>query len=205
MTTHYRKLLFTPEVQLQQAAKGSRSVYARGEDEAPENADSIGEREAMFIATRDSFYLASVGETGWPYIQHRGGAMGFVKVLNDKLIGFADYRGNRQYISLGNVTKENRVSLFFMDYARRGRLKLLGRMRSVDLSEDTALAKQLIDDHYDANVERGLLIDVEAFDWNCSQHITPRFTAQDVEAVMGRLQSRIAELETEIQKLKKET
>jgi uncharacterized protein len=205
MTAHYRKLLFTPQVQLQQTVKGSRVAYVRGEDEVPDIPDGIGEREASFIATRDSFYLASVGETGWPYIQHRGGATGFVNVLNNRLIGFADYRGNRQYISLGNVAKENRVSLFFMDYARRGRLKLLGRMRAVDLNEDPALAAQLIDPHYDANVERGMLIDVEAFDWNCSQHITPRFVAQDFESAIGRLQTRIAELEAENHKLRNET
>jgi uncharacterized protein len=205
MTAHYGKLLFTPEVQLHQTVMGSRSAYARGEEEAPDSPDGLGEREAMFIATRDSFYLASIGANGWPYIQHRGGAVGFVKILNDKLIGFADYRGNRQYISLGNIATDNRVSLFFMDYPRRARLKMLGRMRAIDLKNDPALTEQLIDKDYDANVERGLVIDLEAFDWNCPQHITPRFTGREVESAINRLQARITELEAENDKLKKET
>ncbi len=205
MTAHYRKLLFTPEVQLQQTVLGSRSTYARGEDLASAGADGLGEREAMFIASRDSFYLASTSATGWPYLQHRGGAAGFVKVLGERLIGFADYRGNRQYISLGNLATDNRVSLFFMDYPRRARLKMLGRMRAVDLNENPELAKQLADEDYDAVAERGLLIDIEAFDWNCAQHITPRFTAAEVEGAISRLQTRIAELEAENAALKRET
>jgi uncharacterized protein len=202
MTAHYRKLLFTPEVRLRQADMGSRSAYARGEEDAPEGPDPLGEREAMFIATRNSFYLASIGASGWPYIQHRGGAAGFVKVLGERLIGFADYRGNRQYISLGNIATDSRVALFLMDYPRRARLKLLGRMRPVDLTGDSALAAQLTDQNYDAVVERGMLIDVEAFDWNCSQHITLRFATEDVEGAVDKLRSRIAELEVENAALK---
>jgi hypothetical protein len=161
-------------------------------------AEILGSREAMFLATRDSFYVASTNASGWPYIQHRGGPPGFVKLLGDRRIGFADYRGNRQYVSLGNVATDDRVALFFMDYVRRARLKLLGRKRSVSLDDAPELAAALIDEDYGAKVERGFVIEVEAYDWNCPQHITPRYTQGDMAEVIAPLQRRIAELEAAI-------
>ena len=152
------------------------------------------ENEAQFIATRDSFYT-SVGAAGWPYIQHRGGPAGFIKVLVERALGLADFRGNRQYVSVVNLADDNRVALFMMDYARRARLKLLGRARTVDLADAPDLANALIDQGYNAKVERGLIIELEAFDWNCPQHITPRFTLTEIEPSVTALKARIAELE----------
>ncbi len=195
MTAHYMELLFTPEVMQHQAAHGSRDSYARMADGAEASPDTLGPKEAMFLATRDSFYVASTSASGWPYVQHRGGPSGFVKLLGDRQIGFADYRGNRQYVSLGNVATDDRVALFFMDYVRRARLKMLGRMRAVDLADRPDLAASLIDEAYSAKIERGFVIDIEAFDWNCPQHITPRYTQADIAEIVTPLQQRIAALE----------
>jgi uncharacterized protein len=195
MTAHYMELLFTPDVVRQQEAAGSRDSYARlvqSSDGAP---DILGPKEAMFLASRDSFYVASTSASGWPYVQHRGGPAGFVKLLDERRIGFADYRGNRQYVSLGNVATDDRVALFFMDYVRRARLKLLGRMRAVSLEDEPDLAAALVDEAYGAKVERGFIVDVEAHDWNCPQHITPRYTQSDIAEIVAPLQRRIAELE----------
>ena len=132
MTSRYLNLLFSPSVKTVQQQNGSRDAYAR-RDGASEP-DRLTENEAQFIATRDSLYMASVGAGGWPYVQHRGGSPGFVKVLSERSLGFADYRGNRQYVSAGDLADDDRVALFMMDYARRARLKLLGRARTVDLA-----------------------------------------------------------------------
>ncbi|MDX2289715.1 MAG: pyridoxamine 5'-phosphate oxidase family protein [Hyphomicrobiaceae bacterium] len=156
------------------------------------------------MATRDSFYMASVGAGGWPYVQHRGGPMGFLRVLGERTIGFADYRGNRQYVSVGNLAEDNRVALFLIDYPRRARLKLLGRAKTVSLSEVPDLAAALIDQSYGAKVERAILIELEAFDWNCSQHITERFTLAEIEPTIAAVKSRIAELEAELALIKTE-
>jgi uncharacterized protein len=193
MTSRFLNLVFTPSVKAAQQQNGSRDAYAK-RDGASES-DRLTESEAQFIATRDSFYMASVGAAGWPYIQHRGGPPGFIKVLGGRTLGLADFRGNRQYVSVGNLADDNRVALFMMDYARRARLKLLGRARTVDLADAPDLAAALIDQDYNAKVERGLIIDVEAFDWNCPQHITPRFTLAEIEPSVAALKGRIAELE----------
>jgi uncharacterized protein len=195
VTAHYMELLFTLEVMQQQAAHGSRDSYARMAGGAEPAPDTLGPKEAMFLATRDSFYVASTSASGWPYVQHRGGPSGFVKLLGDRQIGFADYRGNRQYVSLGNVLSDDRVALFFMDYVRRARLKMLGRMRAVDFSDRPDLAASLIDVAYSAKIERGFVIDIEAFDWNCPQHITPRYTQADIAEIVTPLQQRIIALE----------
>lgn len=199
MTHRFLDIVATPQVKAAQAAHGSRRSYARLEGGAVTH-DRLGRAEAAFIAARDSFYLASVGETGWPYIQHRGGPMGFLTVLDERTLGFADFRGNRQYVSLGNVAGENRVALFLMDYPNRRRLKLLGLMTAVDLDE--ARADRLVDKNYQATVERGFLIAVEAFDWNCPQHITPRFSEAELAPVMQPVQRRIEQLEAENRALK---
>ena len=195
MTARYLQTLFTDSVKSAQEINGSRAAYARF-DETPTAPDALSEREAAFIAARDSFYIASVAENGWPYVQHRGGPRGFVKILGERQLGFADYRGNRQYVSVGNAAADPRVSLFFMDYPARARLKLLGRLRSVALSDAGDHASRLVDSEYGARVERLFLIDVEAFDWNCPQHITPRYTMEDIEPMVSALKERIAELET---------
>lgn len=197
MTARYLQTLFTTSVKAAQEANGSRAAYARIET-APATADVLTEREASFISARDSFYLASVAENGWPYLQHRGGPRGFVKVLDEKRLGFADYRGNRQYMSVGNVAADPRVSLFFMDYPSRARLKVLGRMRIVSGSAAEDLVGSLSDDAYGAKIERFLLVDIEAFDWNCPQHITPRYTIDEIEPMLTSLKQRIAELEAQL-------
>lgn len=192
----YQDIAFTDAVKALQRAHGSRNSYARFE-EGPVRGDRIGVSEASFIAARDSFYMASTGATGWPYVQHRGGPEGFVRVLDEKTLGFADFVGNRQYISLGNLQGDDRVSLFFMDYANRVRLKLFGHASVVDPDDSETLSRLALPG-YRAHVERGLLIRVAGFDWNCPQHITPRFTeAQVAEAVKG-LTARIAELQAQL-------
>lgn len=197
MTSRFFNMMFTPAVKAAQAANGSRQAYA-GHDDAAAEPDRLTEKEAAFIAARDSFYMATVGEGGWPYIQHRGGPSGFVRVLSDRTLGLADFRGNRQYVSVGNLSHDNRVSLFFMDYPRRARLKLIGRARIVDLDVEPKIAAALADKDYRAKAERGLLIDVEAFDWNCPQHITQRFTLEDFAPETEALKARIAALEAEL-------
>ncbi len=183
MGHRYAELAFTPNVKTAQAEQGSRRSYERFERGADHN-DTLGPNEAVFISRRDSFYMATVSETGWPYIQHRGGPAGFLKVLDQRTVGFADFRGNRQYISVGNLKTEDRVSLFLMDYANRARLKILGRARIVDAADEETLQRLELPS-YRAHVERGMVIRIEAFDWNCSQHITQRFTLEEVSAVLG--------------------
>lgn len=196
MTSRFLQTVFTPAVKAAQEASGSRAAYARIDQSS--EPDRLGAQEAAFIASRDSFYVASVGATGWPYIQHRGGPPGFVKVLDERTLAFAEFRGNRQYVSVGNVAGDDRVSLFFMDYPSRARLKLLGRMRAVSLDSDPALAMAVTDPSYKARIERAFVIDVEAFDWNCPQHITPRYSLAEIEPAIAKLRLRIAELEQEL-------
>jgi len=201
MGHRFLDILSTPAVKAAQAANGSRTAYGRLEGGEPTQ-DRLGEAEAAFIAARDSFYMATVSETGWPYLQHRGGPPGFLKILDDRTIGFADYRGNRQYISLGNSSGNDRVALFLMDYPNRRRLKLLGRLSASDLAHDPDLAARLIDDGYKAKVERGFRIAVEAFDWNCPQHITPRFTEAELASALEPIRRHIERLEAENRSLR---
>ena len=174
----FAQLAFTESVREAQKTNGSRVAYSSW-DEGPDIHSSLTQTEATFIAERDSFYMATVSETGWPYVQHRGGPIGFVRVLNETMFGFCDYTGNRQYVSLGNMRQDDRVSLFFMDYPNRKRLKLLGRSRLVEKGE-VELLDQLTVAGYRARVERSFVITIEAFDWNCPQHITPRFTESQI-------------------------
>jgi uncharacterized protein len=197
MTSRFLNLLFSDAVKAAQAANGSRDAYAR-RDGATAAPDLLTPNEAAFIAARDSFYMASIGAGGWPYIQHRGGPVGFVKVLDERRLGLADFRGNRQYVSVGNLADDPRAALFFMDYPQRARLKLLGRVRSVMLADEPELAAALTDPGYGAKIERGFVIEVEAFDWNCPQHITPRVTLAEIAPAIQSLKDRIAELEAEL-------
>lgn len=185
MTHRFSELMFTPTVKGVQEAAGSRAAYARAEEPDAPARDRLTAREAEFIAARDSFYMATVSETGWPYVQHRGGPKGFLKVLDDRTLGFADYRGNRQYVSVGNLMSDDRVSLFLVDYPNQRRLKMLGHARLVDAAREPSIIARLRD-AYDAKVERGIVIALEGFDWNCSQHITPRFTEDELETPRQR-------------------
>ncbi len=193
MPNAYTDIAFTDAVKAKQDALGSRRAYAQREGDPAETNARLGDAERAFIAARDSFYMATVSETGWPYIQHRGGPLGFLRVLDDTTLGFADFAGNRQYVSLRNLAGDDRVSLFLMDYANRRRLKLFGHARAIG-AEDPALARLAVEG-YRARVERGFLIDVAGFDWNCPQHITERFTLEDVQTATEKLTARIAELE----------
>jgi hypothetical protein len=203
MARRFAELMFTPTVKGLQAARGSRAAYAPLD--APEAAarDRLSEAEQAFIAARDSFYMASVSETGWPYVQHRGGLSGFLKVLDEKTLAFADFRGNRQYVSAGNVSKDDRVSLFLMDYPNRRRLKVLGHARFVDAANDPDLVARVRDD-YDARVEHAVVITIEGFDWNCPQHITPRFTEEEVAQAAAPLVTRLKAAEEERDRLRAE-
>lgn len=198
MAANFLHTMFGPAARALQDVAGSRASYSRMEASAGD-IDVLTQREADFIAARDSFYMATVSEDGWPYVQHRGGPAGFLRRLADNRIGFADYRGNRQYLSTAYLAVDDRVSLFLMDYPNRRRLKLIGRARQ---SEDPAVIAALMIDGYDAEPERAFLIDVTGFDWNCPQHITPRFTAAEIEqrnqplhAEIARLRARITDLE----------
>ncbi len=195
MGHRFAELTFTDNVRAAQEVAGSRPHYARAAG-GPTSHAELTPREIEFIQTRDSFYMASVGETGWPYVQHRGGPQGFLKVLDEKTLGFADFRGNRQYISLGNFHHDDRVALMLMDYPSRTRLKLLGHIRVLRRG-DRDLEPLKVPD-YRALVERGFVIQVAAFDWNCSQHITPRYTAAQTEIVVEPLKARVRALEAKL-------
>ena len=193
----FADIAFTPKVKSVQEAQGSRAGYANQQEHGNRDFAHFDADASAFIASRDSFYLASVGETGWPYVQHRGGPPGFVKVLDDTTLGFADYQGNRQYVSVGNVMNDDRVSLFFMDYTRKARLKMFGRMSLVATDDVTTLSR-LRDDEYGARVERGFLIKLEAYDWNCPKYITERFTLPEIDQAVAPLKQRIIELEAKL-------
>lgn len=176
MLKRFAEIAFTASVKEAQGRYAGRE-HPGGADVSPAE---LGGREQEFIAARDSFYLATVSTSGWPYVQHRGGQAGFVKVLGPALLAFADFGGNRQYVSTGNLMRDARVSLFLMDYANRRRLKIFGRARIVDAGEAPAeLLERVATADGGVRIERVLLVAVEAFDWNCPQHITPRYTESE--------------------------
>ncbi len=201
----YARTMFTPSVRSEQQRHGSRRVLARMEEEGADDG-RLGPEEQNFIATRTHFYMASVSETGWPYIQHRGGPMGFLTVLDPATLGFADMSGNRQYVSAGHLRQNDRVSLFLIDYGLRARLKLLGHARLLAADDDPALADRLAP-HPDLRkrVERCILVSVAGYEWNCSKFITPRFTVTEVDHAVHNLHGRIAELEAEVKRLRAKT
>jgi predicted pyridoxine 5'-phosphate oxidase superfamily flavin-nucleotide-binding protein len=190
----------TSSVRAAQAANGSRGMWEQFAKQRPSRRFTPG--ETAFIAARDSFYMATVSETGWPYVQHRGGPPGFLKVLDDQTLGFADFRGNRQYVSLGNAAGNDRAALLLMDYPNRSRLKIYVRFASRDLAAEPALAARLALPGYRGRPERAVLLHLEAFDWNCPQHITPRFTEAEIAAAVAPLHERLARLEAENQALR---
>lgn len=169
--------------------------------DAPEH-DPLTEVELEFIAARDSFYMGTVSESGWPYIQHRGGPTGFLRVLNPITLAFADYTGNRQLLTTGNVAANDRVSLFLMDYRNRERLKILGHARIEDARDQPALTTQVSHPGMRINVERVVVIEVVSFDWNCPKYITPRYSLAEVDALAGPLKARIVELEAQLRTVK---
>ena len=175
-------------------------TYATTE-EAPES-EALGAEETAFIESRDSFYLGTITENGWPYVQHRGGPIGFLRVLGPHQIGFADYGGNRQMISVGSLSRQDRVALFLMDYPKRERVKMLGHARVVDSREHPELADQVTPPAgHAAKVERIFIIDILSYDWNCPKFITPRFTRAEVDTSVAPLLQKIAELEARIKTL----
>ncbi len=196
MAHKYAQLAFTKTVRAMQQEQNSRAGYA-SMDQGEDYNFLLSAVEAEFIAQRDSLYMASVSETNWPYVQHRGGPKGFLKVLDASTIGFADYKGNRQYVSAGNFRNNDRVALIFVDYPNKRRLKLMGRISQV-AEDDWQTLASLEDDDYRAKVERGFVIKVEAFDWNCPQHITPRYSESEIESFITPLTTELAELKARL-------
>jgi predicted pyridoxine 5'-phosphate oxidase superfamily flavin-nucleotide-binding protein len=195
----FYQTLFTDAVTARQEVEGVAEKYAHVAARADQT--GLGEDEKLFIQTRTSFYMASNSESGWPYVQHRGGPAGFIKVLDDRQLGFADYRGNKQFITAGNTDTDDRVSLFFMDYPRKGRLKMLARAKFVDPQPNPRLAERLAQDGAPAP-ERLVILDVEGFDWNCPKYITPRFDEDEMAALIAprvtQMTTHIAALEAKL-------
>ncbi len=194
MPYHFLEVAVTPSVRAAQSAMGVDQIWL-GNDSRP--SDTLTEDEIAFIAARDSFYMASVSETGWPYVQHRGGNAGFLKVVDQRTLAFADYRGNRQYISTGNLAANDRACLFLMDYARRARLKIYVHVDRLTLDVDPTLNDLVSDPTYKGRAEGIFRLRLEAYDWNCPQHITPRYTQQQVEQAVAPLREKLLQLETE--------
>ncbi len=194
MAKRFAEISFTPSVKAAQTRYGSRAAN-EGFEHAEDSGDTLGPVEAAFIEERDGFYQATVNESGWPYVQFRGGPAGFLKVLDEKTIGYADFRGNIQYLSVGNLNANDRIALILMDYANRRRLKIWARVRIVHHDEDPALLARLEVPTYRARVERAVVMTIEAIDWNCPQHITPRFTESQIDELVAPLRNRLAELE----------
>ncbi len=186
---------FSPAVKAVQRRKGSRDGYAKMEEKAGWRT-LVSDDLAAFIAERDSFYLATASAHGQPSLQHRGGPKGFLKVLDENTLAFADFAGNRQYISVGNLTENDRISLFLIDYPNRRRIKIWGRAHVVD--DDPGLLRRLADTSYDAPVEAAVIITVEAWDINCSKHIAQRYTDEQIADLVRPLRARIDELEAEL-------
>ncbi|ETI60056.1 phophatase [Sphingobium sp. C100] len=188
-------IAITPSVRAAQAEMGAAEQWEqfKGHREF----DRFTPHETAFIAARDSFYIASVSQSGWPYVQHRGGPAGFLKMIDDQTLAFADYRGNRQYISTGNFAADDRASLILVDYPRRARLKIYTHVEKLALDADPALTDLVIDGGYKARPERIFRLRLAAFDWNCPQHITPRFTEREIEQAVQPLHERLAQLEAE--------
>lgn len=200
MAKNFAEIAFTDSVKAQQKKFGSRRSYARME--AMERGTELSLAEADFISERDGFYLATVGETGYPYVQFRGGPKGFLKMLDPKKLAYVDFRGNMQYISVGNLNRNDKAALILMDYANRRRLKIFAHIEVVEAEDAPELIAQLQDTGYEAQVERAMVLHVEAFDWNCPQHITPRYTIEEIRELNAPLYEHVAKLEAEVERLK---
>ena len=202
MAKNFATIAFTKEVKAMQEKLGSRKSYARMEQDT--YVDGLTENEIDFISQRDSFYMASNGENGFPYIQHRGGPAGFLKVLDSKLLGFIDFKGNMQYISVGNIATNKNVALIMVDYPAKARLKIYAKAEIIELKDDPDLFDLLDLHEYKFRPERMMVFNIEAYDWNCPQHITPRYTIAEIENALAPQQQHIAELEAEIKRLKQQ-
>lgn len=203
MAYPFGSLVFTPVVKALQERYGSRRSYAkREESRVPQ--DALGPDEEGFLAECDSFYMASVGETGWPYVQHRGGPRGFLKVLDEHTIGFVDFRGNKQYISTGNLMANDKVALILVDYPRQARLKILGHVQIFEGANAKEWIEKLHESGEATLIERVFIIHVDAFDWNCQQHITRRFTEEQIRNALAPMEKRMELLVTENEKLRAE-
>jgi len=196
-------LAFTPLVKKLQERYGSRRQYERME-KFGEPQESLTAFEEEFLVQRDTFYMATTGATGWPYVQHRGGPKGFLKVIDDRTLAFADFRGNKQYISTGNLLSDDRVALIFIDYPRQARLKILGRAKIFEGPEADSWLPSVRVPEYDAVIERVFVIHIEAYDWNCPQHIIPRYTAEEIRDGMQDVEKRMQALERENEALREE-
>jgi len=196
--TNNSDIVFTPAAQKAQAERGSAKAFARRMAEG--FPDKVTPELAQFIALQDTAFLATATADGAPYIQHRGGPKGFIKVIDEKTLGFADYRGNRQYITLANLSENDRAYLFLLDPARRQRIKIWGRARVVE--DDTALVEKLFDAGYNARPERAILFTIDAWDVNCSQHIVTRFTEAEIEEAFAAMRGKLEELQTENARLR---
>ncbi|MGO9339273.1 MAG: pyridoxamine 5'-phosphate oxidase family protein [Terracidiphilus sp.] len=202
MGRRFAELVFTPLVKQHQQLHGSRHLYGRVE-RSGDAGDHLSPDEQAFIRERDGFYMASVSETGWPYIQFRGGSKGFLRVLDSQTIAFADLRGNKQYISRGNLEHDSRVALFLMDYPTQSRLKILGRARILEGDAEAASAIETLRVPEEKTpAERAILIRVEAFDWNCQQHITPRYSEEELTRILAPMRNRLEFLEAENKRLR---
>lgn len=200
MAKNFAAIAFSPAVKAMQERLGSRASYARMEKGTW--LDGLTDNEATFIAQRDSFYMASMGDNGFPYIQHRGGPKGFLKVLDAKRLGFIDFKGNMQFITVGNLVTNNRVALIMVDYPARARLKIYARAEIVELADKPELYDLLNLSEYKFRPERMMVLHIEAYDWNCPQHIVPRYTIEEIETALAPQREHIAKLEAEIQALK---
>jgi uncharacterized protein len=204
MTDRYLEIATSDAVKDLQERWGSRSAYSRFES-GPLTSNQLGPEEIAFIEAQDSFFLASLNESGWPYIQHRGGPPGFLKVLGNNQLGFPDFKGNRQYLSFGNILKNPRVSLFLIDYPARARLKIFGNAKLVEGDNVPDALREMENEPGATAIERGVIIQVEAFHWNCPKYIVPRFTEAQVRTVVDPLVKRIKDLEAELARLSPKT
>ncbi len=203
MTNSYHETAFTPAVRRLQERAGSREAYAAAGARGGSN-DRFTAREARFVAERDGFYLATVSETGWPYVQFRGGPPGFARVLDERTIGWADFRGNQQFVSAGNASAGGgRAALVLMDYPNRRRLKLFGHLSFTDAADAPDLAARLPVPGYRAKADRAAVLRLTGFDWNCPQHIPQRFTLDELGDALAPLRARMAALEVENRVLKR--
>ena len=193
-------MAFTDAGKKLQEQMGSRKIYTQFERDS--YVDGLTENEISFLIRQTSFYMATIGKNDFPYIQHRGGPKGFLKVLDKQRIGFIDFKGNKQYISVGNMATNNKVALIIVDYPSRTRLKILAKAEIVEMKEDQALLDSLNLDDYQFKPERMMVFHVEAYDWNCPQHITPRYTLEDIEATFALQRENIEKLEVGLKEFK---
>ncbi|MGA9643250.1 MAG: pyridoxamine 5'-phosphate oxidase family protein [Terriglobales bacterium] len=203
MPHNFGSLVFTPAVKALQERYGSRRQYGRleGSEQSPAR---LGPQEREFIGERDTFYMATLGSTGWPYVQHRGGPKGFLKVIDERTLAFADFRGNKQYISTGNLMTDKRVALILVDYPKQLRLKILGRVEIFEGEQAREWIEKVRTAEYPGFTERVYVIRIEAFDWNCQQHIVPRYTEEEIREAVAPAEKRIHELEQENEQLREE-